>query len=105
MNGAAHYRKAEELLDAVSDLDDGGVLRSGATGPVRIGSAGIAVDRAALIGQAQVHAILAQAAATALSGVISNNVASGSAINDLAHDSETITAVNDWHEAAARRSP
>ncbi|QNJ58104.1 hypothetical protein PP483_gp48 [Gordonia phage Bunnybear] len=105
MNGAAHYRKAEELLDAVSDLDSGDVFRRDATAPVRIGATGIAVDRAALIGQAQVHATLAQAAATALSGVISNNLSAGSAINDLAHDSETLTAINDWHEAAARRSP
>lgn len=77
MDGVSHYRKAEQLL------------RRGYAGDV---------DRA------QVHATLALAAATALSGVIGNNLAASHPINQLAHDDETITAANEWHEIATRKA-
>ncbi|QYC54612.1 hypothetical protein PP488_gp54 [Gordonia phage Agueybana] len=87
MNGHEHYREAERLVALATEEYD----------------VADAIHWSALAA-AQAHAALALAAATALSGVIGNNVSSGSAINDLAHDSETLTAVNDWHEAAARRT-
>ncbi|QCW22239.1 hypothetical protein PP485_gp54 [Gordonia phage ThankyouJordi] len=92
MNGAAHYREAERLLVGVEE----------ALSDQRLAPADRTQKAERLIDLAQVHATLALGAATALSGVISNNLASGSAINDLAHDSETIIAVNDWHEVASR---
>ncbi|AXH48385.1 hypothetical protein SEA_FLORAL_53 [Gordonia phage Floral] len=95
MNGPEHYREAGRLLIGVDEALSDQRLAPGARS-----------DKATrLLAAAQVHATLAQAAATALSGLISNNLSSGSAVNDLAHDSETLTAVNDWHEVAARRTP
>ncbi|AXQ62285.1 hypothetical protein KNU09_gp54 [Gordonia phage TillyBobJoe] len=83
MNGPEHYCEAERLIGIAQP--DGPDVRD-----------------VAIIGLAQVHATLALAAATALSGVICNNVAPGHPINEVAHDAETITAVNEWHETAAR---
>ncbi|AOE44963.1 hypothetical protein SEA_TWISTER6_54 [Gordonia phage Twister6] len=80
MNGPEHYREAERLME--------------------LAAAGQA--NAATLATAQIHATLAQAAATVLSGVIRNTVAASHPVNDLAHDDETVDAVNAWHEAAAR---
>lgn len=75
MNGPAHYREAERLLNRGYDHD---------------------------LAAAQVHATLALAAATALAGTIGNTMGASHPINQTAHDDETIYAVNEWHEAAAR---
>ncbi|QFP97019.1 hypothetical protein SEA_SUERTE_48 [Gordonia phage Suerte] len=87
MTGAEHYQHAEYLLSG-----DGADPFANAH------------ENAGRIAAAQVHATLALAAATALAGVIGNNVAPSHPVNQLAQDPETITAVNDWHEAAARRA-
>ncbi|UCZ88613.1 hypothetical protein [Gordonia sp. WA4-43] len=84
MNGPEHYREAERLLE--ESRDD------------RCDYQGAQVRIVA----AQVHATLALAAATAHAGLIGHTLAASHAVNDLAHDDETITAVNDWHEVAAR---
>ncbi|ANA85356.1 hypothetical protein KNU54_gp55 [Gordonia phage VanDeWege] len=83
MNGPQHYREAERLIStARPDSPD-------ARDPV-------------ILATAQVHATLALAAATVLSGVIRNTVAASHPVNELAHDDETVDAVNAWHETAAR---
>ncbi|QOC56061.1 hypothetical protein SEA_CLOWN_63 [Gordonia phage Clown] len=85
--GPDHYREAERLLAGADET---------------IANLPPEERVVVLMSQAQVHATLALAAATALSGVISNTVAPDTAINELAYDTETITAVNDWHESAIR---
>ncbi|AOE44319.1 hypothetical protein SEA_EYRE_39 [Gordonia phage Eyre] len=83
MNGPEHYREAERLISvAQPDSPD--------------------VRDVAIINLAAVHATLALAAATALSGVISNNVTPGSPVNELAHDKETWAAVDEWHKVSAQ---
>lgn len=108
MNGVEHYREAERLIEEgqrtsarIAAIHEDPL----STDEVRARRDDLSKKAMGIWAQAQVHATLAQAAATALSGVVSNNLSAGPAINDLAHDSETLTAVNDWHEAAARRSP
>ncbi|QDB74832.1 hypothetical protein KNU56_gp55 [Gordonia phage Arri] len=84
MNGPQHYLEAERLIE--ESRDD------------RCDYQGAQVRIAA----AQVHSTLALAAATVLSGVLRNTVAASHPVNELAHDDETVDAVNAWHEAAAR---
>ncbi|MCR8897265.1 hypothetical protein NWF34_09925 [Gordonia sp. GONU] len=87
MTGAEHYREAEDMLAFIERDRD---LTTN--------------QHSEIAARAQVHATLALAAATALAGVIGNNLAPSHPVNQLAQDPETITAVNDWHEAAARRA-
>lgn len=87
MTGAEHYREAEDMLAFIERDRD---LTTN--------------QRSEIAARAQVHATLALAAATALAGVIGNNVYASHPVNQLADDPEAITAVNDWHEAASRRT-
>lgn len=102
MNGPEHFRRAEELLDQAAEPRTWRSVTE--AGPFRFDAAGRVEERVELVALAQVHATLAQAAATALLGVTSNTAAASHPVNQLAHDEETVIAVNDWHEAAARRS-
>lgn len=83
MNGPDHYREAERLLRISDQCQPSDAL-----------------DRT--VTTALVHATLALAAATALAGTIDNTMGASHPINQTAHDDETIRAVNDWHEVAAR---
>ncbi|QMU22016.1 hypothetical protein [Gordonia rubripertincta] len=91
MNGPEHYAEAERLIRAMDDRIPG------SSSPLRT-----LPQKMYLAATAQAHATLALAAATALSGVIGNNVYASHPANQLADDPETISAVNDWHEVAAR---
>ncbi|UVK63762.1 hypothetical protein SEA_PULLUMCAVEA_51 [Gordonia phage PullumCavea] len=90
MNGPQHYGEAERLLTLADQA-------ASANWPERTGE-----RKSDVLAAAQVHATLALAAATVLSGVIRNTVAASHPVNDLAHDDETVDAVNAWHETAAR---
>ena len=114
MNGPQHFERAQQLLEeaaaALATAENQEVLADEAAGDQNYGlehdhrRAAREIRRSARIlrEQSLVHATLAQAAATVLSGVLRNTVAASHAVNELAHDDETITAVNDWHEVAAR---
>lgn len=82
--GPEHYREAERLISQ---------SRSEHTYTNNVPS---------LLARAQVHATLALAAATAHAGLIGHTLAASCPVNQLAHDDETVTAANEWHEVAAR---
>lgn len=108
--GPEHYTEAERLLAEIAaddrQIEDllAQVIRGERDGEILPSAADITSRRLYLSALAQVHATLALAAATALSGVIGNNVAASHPINQLADDAETITAANDWHETATRKT-
>lgn len=80
--GPWHYREAERLL-AEAKNDDSGRWTT-------------------LIAAAQAHATLALAAAQALSAITGSSAPLGHPVHQLADDDETVTALNQWHEAVNR---
>lgn len=101
--GPDHYREAERLIEEGQQT----VTRIAAvhedplsTDEVRARRDDLGKKAMGIWAQAQVHATLASAAATALAGTISNTMAPSHPINQTAHDDETIRAVNDWHETS-----
>ncbi|QDH92843.1 hypothetical protein KNU62_gp58 [Gordonia phage Bakery] len=105
MNGPQHYQAAERLIEEGRET----VAKIAAVhedpmtmDEVRARRDDLGKRAMGIWAQAQAHATLALAAATALSGVIGHNLAPSHPANQLAHDAETIHAVNAWHEAAAR---
>ncbi len=83
MNGTDHYKAAERCISQAYDASMDG-------------------DAQFHLAEAQAHATLALAAATALTAVTSNTMSAGAPVNQLAYDTETIAAVNAWHETATR---
>lgn len=82
MNGPGHYAAAERLLK-MSD--------------------GVDADFAQLVvAQAQVHATLALAAATALHATTGSSAPLAHPVHELADDEETIKTLNNFHEVAVR---
>ncbi|WP_439030267.1 hypothetical protein [Gordonia terrae] len=105
MNGPDHYREAERLIEEGRET----VAKIAAVhedpmtmDEVRARRDDLGKKAMGIWAQAQAHATLGLAAATALSGVIGNNVAASNPTNQLAHDGTTAAAVKEWHRIATR---